>query len=128
MNVKRKTDSLMHYGIIGQKYGTRRYQLSNGTYTKEGNKRYRKKEEKEERETPERNIYTGERAKEVTPVTPKRVVKKTKETVKKVKTLADYIKTGMEAISKSTIFSKTVKETSSGVSSAYKDFFKYLLK
>ena len=118
----------MHYGIIGQKHGTRRYQLSNGTYTKEGNKRYRKKEEKEERETPERNIYTGERAKEVTPVTPQRVVKKTKETVKKAKTLADYIKTGMEAISKSTIFTKTVKETASGVSSAYKDFFKYLLK
>ena len=39
----------MHHGITGQKRGVRRYQLANGTYTEEGNKRYRKKKEKPEK-------------------------------------------------------------------------------
>lgn len=43
MKIQRKTDTLIHHGISGQKHGVRRYQKLNGTYTKEGNERYRGK-------------------------------------------------------------------------------------
>lgn len=36
-------DALEHKAIKGQKKGVRRYQYANGTYTKEGNERYRPK-------------------------------------------------------------------------------------
>lgn len=36
----RRTDTLAHYGIKGQKWGIRRYQNENGTLTNAGKKRY----------------------------------------------------------------------------------------
>jgi len=36
---------LIHHGIKGQKWGVRRYQYEDGTYTPEGIERYRKKSE-----------------------------------------------------------------------------------
>ena len=35
-----KNDELRHYGILGQKWGIRRYQNSDGSYTKAGLERY----------------------------------------------------------------------------------------
>ena len=35
-------DTLSHYGIQGQKWGIRRFQFENGSYTPEGKERYRK--------------------------------------------------------------------------------------
>lgn len=35
-----KTDYLMHYGVVGQKWGVRRYQNPDGTLTEEGKQRY----------------------------------------------------------------------------------------
>lgn len=32
--------ALCHYGILGQKWGVRRYQNPDGTWTEEGKKRY----------------------------------------------------------------------------------------
>ena len=37
---KKKDEELMHHGILGQKWGVRRYQNEDGTYTEAGKKRY----------------------------------------------------------------------------------------
>lgn len=37
-------DELMHYGVIGQKWGVRRYQNADGTLTAKGKARYMKVE------------------------------------------------------------------------------------
>lgn len=42
--IKAKENELKHYGILGMKWGIRRYQNYDGTYTKEGLKRYREAE------------------------------------------------------------------------------------
>lgn len=41
----RQPPELKHYGIKGQKWGLRRFQEENGTYTAEGRERYRKSSE-----------------------------------------------------------------------------------
>ncbi len=40
------TSELYHHGIIGQKWGVRRYQNKDGSYTKKGLARYKKAEDK----------------------------------------------------------------------------------
>ena len=35
-------NELYHYGVSGQKWGVRRYQNGDGSYTSEGKKRYKK--------------------------------------------------------------------------------------
>ena len=37
---KKQSDELVHHGILGQKWGVRRYQNEDGTYTEAGKKRY----------------------------------------------------------------------------------------
>lgn len=44
-------NELMHHGILGQKWGIRRFQNSDGTLTQEGRQRYRKYLEKEKEYT-----------------------------------------------------------------------------
>lgn len=150
MLVKRKTDYLAHHGIAGQKRGIRRYQLANGTYTEEGNKRYRKKEEKEKKETPETNIYTGEPAKGgstsseeknkeiidsvlniISPTSAATKSTKSKKLTFNSSTVKTFIKKGAEAVSNSSFVTgmkKAFKDMTSGVSTAFKDFFKYNYK
>lgn len=145
MKVKRKTDYLAHHGIAGQKRGIRRYQLANGTYTEEGNKRYRKKEEKEKKETPEQSTNPSRSTAQtdakkiidkvldiISPTTS--LIKSTNSSSNlslnssKVKRL---IKTGAEVVSSSSFVTgmkKAFKDMTSGVSTAFKDFFKYNYK
>lgn len=61
-NVKRlPSDTLCHRGIKGQKHGIRRYQYANGTYTREGNERYRPRSNKRKltKENAEKSLYAG---------------------------------------------------------------------
>lgn len=42
----RSNDDLQHHGVLGQKWGIRRYQNYDGSYTQKGLKRYQKSKEK----------------------------------------------------------------------------------
>ena len=44
------SEVLKHYGVLGMKWGVRRYQNKDGTYTDQGKKRYRKTPEQLESE------------------------------------------------------------------------------
>ena len=45
MNEIMRTNELQHHGILGMKWGVRRYQNKDGTLTEEGKKRYRDDEQ-----------------------------------------------------------------------------------
>ena len=46
----RESNVLAHYGVLGMKWGVRRYQNADGTYTDQGKKRYKKSPEQLESE------------------------------------------------------------------------------
>lgn len=52
-------DELYHHGIKGQKWGVRRFQNSNGTYTAEGKKRYSSDEKSERRKQIAKKVAIG---------------------------------------------------------------------
>lgn len=54
------SDELYHHGILGQKWGVRRYQNEDGTLTEAGKSRYTTKEEKKQKKF-EASIQRGKR-------------------------------------------------------------------
>lgn len=56
-------DELSHHGIMGQKWGLRRYQYENGTYTQEGLDRRRRQLDEEQLNVKKRNASDAERKK-----------------------------------------------------------------
>lgn len=117
------TNYLAHHGISGQKRGVRRYQLANGTYTEEGNKRYRKKKEKPEK--PEKPSAPG-RTEETIIVTnskPKTTeYNEAEEPLKRtlsVFNVSNYLKKGTEAFANSK-FSQGMNKTATEAFSSFK--------
>ena len=53
-------DELMHYGVLGMKWGVRRYQNKDGTLTQKGKKRYSDVTELKSKKTGEK-LYVAQR-------------------------------------------------------------------
>lgn len=85
-------DYLAHHGILGQKWGVRRYQNADGSYTAEGAKRYRSGSttgagiSKEQRERTEKFFKPGKNGK---PSQAEKVTSSAKDIIEQSKKLSD---------------------------------------